>query len=323
MSGIYIGRGTVLTNRHVVVDQETALVHAPDGSRLEARVLPTKFSGDLVLLSVDGLDLGPPPNLLTEIESGDSLYVAAFDRTSGRVRLFARGALILPAAGDHRRSRLQHNAGGGIGSDGGAVISERGELVGIATAGTDKYSEAIPASRIKELIESTDSRHTADHRKTARQYRQCIDTQKLMPRRRARLSSRAVAHLSTTCDATDNVHLIDAAARILGRAGHVREAQDLFSRVLALDPHALSGRIGLVVMLHLSGGYGKAIPHLRWLMDVLPTDVEVMRLAIQAGKLGGDMAFARHALDRLKRQNPALALPMERFMNTHIPRRSE
>ena len=130
-----------------------------------------------------------------------------------------------------------------------------------------------------------------------------------------RLARRAVSYLSENCRATRNGHLVESAARILGRAGHLSEARDLFAEVLNMDPHAINARLGLVVALLLGGGYGEALPHLKWLIDILPSDTEVLRLSIQAGKYGGDVEFAEEAYSSLRRLSPVLAIPLRRFLD--------
>ena len=140
-----------------------------------------------------------------------------------------------------------------------------------------------------------------------------------MPKRRARLARRAIAYLGKACMETGNTVLIEGAAQILGRAGNLKEARDLFSVALAETPNALNARIGLVVTLLLGGGYSEALTHLRWLRDVLPKNTEVMRLSIQAGKYTGKLDFARDALNSLERLNPALALSMQRFLDSAGP----
>ena len=68
-------------------------------------------------------------------------------------------------------------------------------------------------------------------------------------------------------------------------------------------------------MLLLGGSHEAAIPHLKWLFDILPRDLEILRLSIQAGKYAGDITFAEAAYARLQQLNPALALPLRRFLD--------
>jgi hypothetical protein len=68
------------------------------------------------------------------------------------------------------------------------------------------------------------------------------------------------------------------------------------------------------VSLHLARRYGEELPHLAWLLDVLPDDPQVLRLGIQAGKWGGDPALAQRALALLEQHHPAQAAAARGFL---------
>jgi len=321
-SAVYLGPGKAVTNRHVVLDATEVTIVAADERKFPAVVEPSAFDGDLVLLKVANLNLGDGPAFVEDVPRGTNVFVFGYDAVRGRVHLFPQGELVLSAAFDSSGSRIQHQAPGSVGSDGGALISANGALIGIATTGSDRISEAIPVRELDRLRASAGAEHMQTHRAIGRSYRHCIETQAKMPKRRARLARRAVAYLSKVCRATGNAALIERAAQILGRAGNLKEARDLFSVALTEDPHALNARIGLVVTLLLGGGHSEAVTHLKWLRGVMPKNTEVMRFSIQAGKHSGDMEFARGALNSLERLNPTLALPMQRFFDSTGPARS-
>ena len=321
-SAVYLGPGKAVTNRHVVLDATEVTIVAADERKFPAVVEPSAFDGGLVLLKVANLNLGDGPAFVEDVPRGTNVFVFGYDAVRGRVHLFPQGELVLSAAFDSSGSRIQHQAPGSVGSDGGALISANGALIGIATTGSDRISEAIPVRELDRLRASAGAEHMQTHRAIGRSYRHCIETQAKMPKWRARLARRAVAYLSKVCRATGNAALIERAAQILGRAGNLKEARDLFSVALTEDPHALNARIGLVVTLLLGGGHSEAVTHLKWLRGVMPKNTEVMRLSIQAGKHSGDMEFARDALNSLERLNPTLALSMQRFFDSTGPARS-
>ena len=321
-SAVYLGPGKAVTNRHIVLDATEVTLVAADERKFAAVVEPSAFDGDLVLLKVADLNLGDGPAFVEEVPRGTNVFVFGYDATRGRLHLFPRGELVLSAASDSSGSRIQHQAPGSVGSDGGALILANGTLIGIATTGSDGISEAIPVRELDRLKMSVGAEHMQTYRAIGRSYRHCIETQAKMPKRRARLARRAVAYLSEACTATGNASLIERAAQILGRAGNLKEARDLFSVALTEDPHALNARIGLVVTLLLGGRHSDALTHLKWLRGVMPRNTEVLRLSIQAGKHTGDMEFARDALNSLEHLNPALALPMQRFLDSSGPARS-
>ena len=314
-NAVYLGAGLAAANRHVVLGRPDLIVKTGDGRTFGAKVKPSAYNGDLALLAVAGLDLGRAPVLAENLTSGTGLFVMAHEQNVVGPRIYPPGEVLLPPAVGYVLSRLQHNARGGEASEGGAILTRDGRLAGIATVGHGDRGEAIPAAQIRALIELSKGEATQTMQKLTDAYIRCMDAQRRMPIRRARLARRAVTYLTEHCKRTQNGQLIESAARILGRAGHLAEARDLFSVVLGMDPHTLGARQGLVVVLLLGGGHEAAIPHLKWLFDILPRDLEILRLSIQAGKYAGDIAFAEGAYARLQQLNPALALPMRRFLD--------
>ncbi len=314
-NSVYLGAGLAAANRHVVVGRTDLIVKTGDGRTFGAKVKLSGYSGDLALLAVEGLDLGGAPVLAENVTSGTGLFVLAHEPNVFGPRIYPPGEVLLPPAVGYALSRLQHNARGGEESEGGAILTRDGRLAGIATVGHGNRGEAIPAAQIRALLELSKGGATQTMPDLTDAYIRCMDAQRRMPIRRARLARRAVTYLSEHCTRTKNGQLIESAARILGRAGHLVEARELFSVVLGMDPHALGARQGLVVVLLLGGGHEAAIPHLKWLFDILPRDFEILRLSIQAGKYAGDVSFAEAAYARLQQLSPALALPMRQFLD--------
>jgi len=107
---------------------------------------------------------------------------------------------------------------------------------------------------------------------------------------------------------------MDLAGQVLGRARRFDESRSIFLKSLDQDPNALNARIALVVTLHLARRYADELPYLRALIDDLPADLEVLRLAIHAGKFGGDRALAERALALLQRYHPNVAPAAKRFL---------
>ena len=94
----------------------------------------------------------------------------------------------------------------------------------------------------------------------------------------------------------------------------------MFEQGLAEDPNAVNTRIGLAITHHLARDFEAALPHLRWLMDNVGDDLQVLRLSIQAGTWADDRALAERALARLKDVNPQSAPAAERFLENPPPR---
>lgn len=319
-SAVYIEPGYAVTNRHIVMDSQTVTLSTRDGRSFDAQVVPSAYLGDLVMLRVEGLMLSRTPSMSLDTASGETVTVLGYAEDQKRSNLYRLGYILLPAVPGAEGRYIQHTALARRGSDGGALVSERGELVGIATTGSDRISEAVPIADIKSMRAALSADHAEVHARLNRSYKRCRETLRQMPKRRARLARRAIRYLSEACVATGNSSYMEEAAQVLGRAGNLREARELFSRALEVDEHALRARIGLVVTLILGGIQAEALPHLKWLRGVLPTDREVMRLSIQAGMHGGDEPFAKQALRDLEHAAPALALPMRRFVDSFSSR---
>ena len=77
----------------------------------------------------------------------------------------------------------------------------------------------------------------------------------------------------------------------------------------------------MAISLHVAQRYEDEIPHLRALIKALPTDPQVLRLAIQAGKWGGDDILAQKAYALLLEHHPQLKPVAERFMQQPPPPR--
>jgi hypothetical protein len=62
--------------------------------------------------------------------------------------------------------------------------------------------------------------------------------------------------------------------------------------------------------------HGDAAAHLAWLLEVLPADLQILNLALQAGARSDDRALASDALARIERYHPQSADPARGFFET-------
>lgn len=308
-SAVMVGPDRLVTNRHVVGDHATATVTLPDGRTLAAKVVPSSYPGDLVLLDVKGLPQQAPLKW-AEADQDTVLRVAGVDIGRGEVRVYPPGHLLVEIA-DTPRARLQHDAESFPGNSGGALLDSQGDLVGIVTSGGDGHNEAIPASEIATLEDDSGPDHAQDQARISHDYVSCMDA--LDAARGRTLAPDVAKTIGTACPASGNRQLIDLAGQAFGRAGDLKRAVAMFQQSLTLDPNAVNSRLGMVVTLQIARRYDQEVPHLRWLMDVLPKDPQVLRFAVQAGKWGGDPALASDALSNLEKYHPALAAAARRF----------
>ena len=133
------------------------------------------------------------------------------------------------------------------------------------------------------------------------------------------MADEVAATLVEACGASRNRQHFDLAAQALGLARRVDQSVALSQAAIARDPAAINSRLILVTTLHIDGRYGDELPHLRFLLEAIPSDPAVARYAIQAGKWGGDEDLAKRALDLLEQHDPAQAKAAARFLAADVP----
>ncbi len=309
-SAVRIGPDLLVTNRHGVADDSTVTIVLANGERVAGAVVPTAYKGDLVLIRADlpeGPVLGPAG------EAGGDLYVIGQDISARRIRAFPKGEVLKQPAADHPFARLHHTAYNQPGVSGGALVTETGAFVGIATSGGEGRFEAIPAARIAALKAASGDTHTARSAEIGKAYRECIvDVEKAL-RVGDALPDTVAARIQTACGATGNRQLFDLAAQALGRAKRFEPAIAFFERSLDKDPNAINSRLGLVIVLSFARRHEQAVPHVRWLLETIPKDPGVARYALQVGKFAGDTALAERGLALIAKHAPRQLDAAKRF----------
>lgn len=313
-SAVRIGADLLVTNRHVVADEETVKIETNDGV-VEGSVVPTRFAGDLVLIRASLPD-GPVIASRDEpVTPSDRLHTVGYDLGQRGIRVYVDGNILaLPAPG-FPLARLHHTAHTQPGNSGGAVVDELGRLVGIATSGGAGVFEAIPVASIQSLKESSDPDHKQASRTIGATYRNCILATEAAARTRGALPAKLTARLTEFCPASGNRQLIDLAAQALGRSRNFPASRALFEQALDIDPNAINTRLGLVVSLMYARMAADALTHIRQLLAIVPANLTVHRMAIQAGKVQNDKALVATALDAIKRYNPRGLEAAERFLS--------
>ena len=163
-SGVIIDakEGYVVTNNHVVDNADEITVKLTDGREFKAKKLGSDAQSDIALLKIE-------PNALTAIPLSDSDelrvgdFVVAIGNpfglnqtvTSGIVSALGRSGLNIGGY----ENFIQTDAAINRGNSGGALVSLRGELVGINTAifgpngGNVGIGFAIPSNMMKSLVD--------------------------------------------------------------------------------------------------------------------------------------------------------------------------
>lgn len=318
-SAVRLEERVLATARHVVADRETVELFLPDGMRITARVVPSAYRGDIVLLEADGLPSGPAL-APAALRPATQLFTVGADVSLGLVRAYDAGRAILPPAEGKPLARLHHTAYSQPGNSGGALVDERGGLVGIVASGGEGRFEAVPAAAIAALREWSGPDRIETSREIGTAVRVCalnLDRLRGPPKPLAAEEAKA---LETSCTRSGNRQFVDLAAQAFGARADFDRSIRLFETALEEDSHALNSRLGLVVTYHLAARYEEELPHLRFLLQHLPEDNQVLRLALQAGVWGGDRTLAEAALATLKRVNPQMVPVAQRFLDNPPPR---
>ena len=160
-SGVIIsGDGYIVTNNHVVGGADEIEVKLNDNREFKGRIIGTDETTDLALIKIDGKDLPALP-----IGNSDELKIGQWVLAVGNpfnltstvtAGIVSAKARSLGANGIE--SFIQTDAAINAGNSGGALVNERGELVGInamiysQTGSYAGYGFAIPTSIMNKVV---------------------------------------------------------------------------------------------------------------------------------------------------------------------------
>jgi S1-C subfamily serine protease len=239
-SGVVISQdGLVVTNSHVVGKHREVHVALPDGSRLAGRVLGADPDTDLAILKVDGsalpiAALGDSADLRRgqiAIAIGNPL---GFESTVTAGVISALGRSLRSPSGRPIEDVIQTDAALNPGNSGGALVSSRGEVVGISTAmiaGAQGICFAVASNTVKFVLGEV-----LQHGAVRRAWLGVAADTVNLPRRIA-----DAAHIASRSAAVLHSIVADGPAALAG----VREGDVL----LTLDEHPVEGPGPLLRML--------------------------------------------------------------------------
>ncbi len=164
-SGVIISSdGYIITNHHVIEDGSSFEITMADRRKLEAELIGSDPTTDLALIKVTARGLQPIPYGNSDLVEVGQWVLAVGNPfnlsstvTAGIVSAKARNINILQGSYSIE-SFIQTDAVVNPGNSGGALVNEKGELIGINTAiisesgGYEGYSFAIPANLVRKVI---------------------------------------------------------------------------------------------------------------------------------------------------------------------------
>lgn len=315
-SATRIGPGLLVSNRHVVGELSDATVYTPAGP-LTARVVPSSYLGDLVLLEVQGLpEDGYIPNLEDDPLPDTGYFAVGADLARQVVRVFDPGDLIAAPARDADLGRLHVTARMQPGVSGGALVRSDGELMGIAAGGGDGRFEAIPLTDIRALLSGRSD--DAAGPLTARLGKAFAECAAAIDGASSAQTTKPDSLIEPCSTAMNHGQLLEA-GRILARAGAFDGAAQLHGQAVRQVPNSINARISLLVSLQLGARFKEMTGHARVLMDMVPDDAGALRFAVQSGVWGGDDSLAEQAYQLLLEADPRQAQSARRFIDSAPP----
>lgn len=168
-SGVIVtADGYIVTNNHVIEDASEIEVTLNDNTTYSAKVVGTDPSTDLAVLKIEGSEFLPIDfGNSDEIEVGEWVLAVGnpFNLTStvtaGIISAKARNINIIGSRNQNIipiESFIQTDAAVNPGNSGGALVNERGELIGINTAIASQtgsyagYAFAIPSKLVNKVM---------------------------------------------------------------------------------------------------------------------------------------------------------------------------
>ena len=163
-SGVIVeANGTVVTNNHVVEGADDIKVALPDGREFPCKVVLRDDRVDLAVLKIDTKESFPtlPIGNSDAVEVGDLVlaignpFGVGQTVTSGIVSALGRNSLGINIF----ENFIQTDAAINPGNSGGALVSARGELVGINTAiftqsgGYQGIGFAVPSNLVRHIVD--------------------------------------------------------------------------------------------------------------------------------------------------------------------------
>jgi|GEM_PF-214600 len=297
-----IAPGVLVTSRHVVADESQATIFGSDRSPHSADVIPTDFAGDLIRLRVTG-SFHPHPAVKPEpAVLGETVYAIGIDIGRNAVRVYEPGTIIaLPPTG-LTAAHIHHTAVSGPGNSGGILVNAEGTLIGFIAAGGDGRNEAVPATLLSDLNNQSGPEFADVSHRIGASMRTCVLGLEGLRGRRAPVDQ--VIPIAEACSASGNRQMMDNAAQALAFAGDRDAAVALFDASLALDPNAPNTLISQTITLHLLRRFADSLPLINSLIEMLPADQQVLRLAVHAAKFTPDPDLGDRALNLLGEHFP-------------------
>ena len=308
-----------VTNKHVVEDNLFVTLFDINGSFLKANVLQNNHPADLVILSVDNKNNhNQSINLYEVTRNYNGLRSVAFGIGRQTIRIFPLGNLISLPSKKYKQARIHSTIKNLPGISGGALINKKGQLVGILTSGSGNYNEAIPVNILNEVIELT-TREKNSYDERYKNIRRCAQAIEIMNNNFNQFSQFDLTNAENNCNSANLKTFYDMLGQIYGNYGDFKKSLLFLKKSSKLDPNSPTSLISLAVAYQFNKDFQNHAKVLKRLINLIPQDVLVLRMAIQSSAFSNDIDFARKSLILMKKYNKRAFSQAYNFLKQSFP----
>jgi hypothetical protein len=317
-SAVKLSEDFFVTNKHVVEDNLNVNLYNSEGVRFNAKVLHNDHPADIVILSKNH-EKEFKVNPIKISKNYNGLRSVAFGIGRDKIRIFPPGDLISVPLERFKQARIHSTVRNLPGISGGALINEKGNLVGILTSGSGNYNEAIPINILNEVIKSTSmnlngniSRYTS--------IKKCAQLIEIMHINPKMLSKNELFNAEKDCKSANLKSFFDMLGQIFGNLGNIQKSLLFLEISSDLDPNSPTSLISLAIAYQFNRDFKNQVKVLKKLIKLIPNDVLVLRMAIQSAAFSNDINFARQSLNLINKNNKRSYKQAYEFLKQTFPR---
>ena len=241
--------------------------------------------------------------------------MVAFDIGRNSIRIFERSKTLSFPNKNNKQARIHSSTRNLPGTSGGALIDNKGNLIGIIASGGGQYNEAIPAILLQDIFE-LNNKESKKFYERGKSIRLCADGLEEIREHQQSPSNLLIKKIQNNCEFSNNKFLLDMAGQAFGKVGLLNDAIYFLEKSTNLDPQSPTSLHSLAIALHLNKSYEREIPILKRLLEITPEDPQVLRLSVQAAAFTKNKAFGDYAISLMEIHNPgAVSLAQDFLIN--------
>ena len=314
-SGILLSDDLIVTNKHVAEDSEKVLVRMPDKKIVAAIPIPNDHPADIIFLSLS--EISQKVEFKTNEFQPKEVIMVAFDIGRNSIRIFEPSKTLSFPDKNNQQARIHSYTRNLPGTSGGALIDNKGNLIGIIASGGGQYNEAVPAILLKDIYE-LNNKKSKNFYERGKSIRLCADGLEEIKEHQQSPSNLLIKKIQNNCDVSNNKFMLDMAGQALGKVGFLNDAIYFLEKSTNLDPNSPTSLHSLAIALHLNKSYEREVPILKKLLEIIPEDPQVLRLAVQAAAFTKNKDFGDYAISLMKIHNPGAVSLAQDFLNNAL-----